>query len=348
MSGENGVLDLQATREFLRQFYGRRVQRTQDLAYTACCTDESRSRFHEILRKIPEEVLARQYGCGSPIPDDDLSGLTVVDLGCGAGTDCFLLSHLVGPVGRVIGLDMTVEQLEVARRNAPVVAGAFGYESSNVDFRQDFIETAESVPDGSVDLIVSNCVINLSPAKRNVFRSVARMLRDGGEFYISDIVCDRRLPDEIRRDPELHGECLAGAEYYPDLRDLMEEAGFRDVREVSRRTLDDRVGLEQARFCSVTLRGFKLPGLDRRCEDYGQTAEYLGTCANQPVEFRLDGGHVFERLRPMAVCRNTARMLSETRLARHFAVTPARRHFGLFDCAPKPAEAGGTASSCCP
>ena len=346
MGEGNGTLTIEGTREFLRSFYGRTVQKTVDLVYTACCVDESRSRFREILDQIPEEVKTRQFGCGSPIPTDSLEGLRVVDLGSGAGTDSFILSKRVGPEGRVVGIDMTDEHLDVARRNAAVVARKFGYATPNMEFRKDFIETAESIEDGSVDLVISNCVINLSPLKDQVFRTLWRILRPGGEFYISDIVCDRRLPEEIRRDSLLYGECLAGAEYYNDLRDTIEAAGFRDVREVGKRELQDRVGREGARFCAITWRGFKIPELDRRCEDYGQTAEYLGNSAEQPAEFRLDAGHIFEVGRPVPVCRNTALMLGQSRLRRYFMITPERKHFGLFDCAPKGA-APAAETSCC-
>lgn len=350
-SGTNGAraadVAVAGVRDFLREFYGRTVQRTTDLTTGACCPVDGRGRFHDILRQIPEEVKQRQFGCGSPVPEDDLAGLTVVDLGCGAGTDCFILAKLVGPAGKVVGLDMTEEQLAVARRNAPSVMQRYGYEVPNVDFRRDFIETAETVPSGSADLIVSNCVINLSPLKVEVFRSIRRILRPGGEFFVSDIVCDRRLPDSAQREDRIYGECLSGSEYYGDLRDIMEEADFRDVREVSRRTLRDRVGLEGARFCSVTLRGFKIDKLDRRCEDYGQVATYRGNCSAQPVEFRLDAAHVFERGRPVAVCRNTARMLGATRLAAYFQLSPEVKHFGAFPCGTAEAAGEPTAAGCC-
>ncbi len=344
----NDIMTLDGAREFLKTFYGDTLQKTQDLAYTACCVDEGRARFREILDLIPEEVKSRQYGCGSPIPADSLAGLTVLDLGSGAGTDSFILSKLVGEKGQVVGIDMTEGQLDVARRNAPFVARNFGYERPNTEFRKEFIETAASLADGSVDLVISNCVINLSPLKAQVFRTLWRVLRPGGEFTISDIVCDRRLPASIRQDPQLYGECLAGSEYYPDLKDLMEAAGFRDVRELSRRALPDRVGADKATFLSVTLRGFKLQDLDRRCEDYGQTAEYLGTCPGQAVEYPLDGAHAFEAGRPIPVCRNTALMLSETRLSKYFRVSAPRKHFGLFRCGPTPAAGmSETTEECC-
>ena len=346
------ALDVEKVRETLRHYYGQKLKTASDLAIAACCTDEMSRRFSEILRLIPEEVKQKQYGCGSPLPDDDLSGLEVVDFGCGAGTDAFVAAKLVGESGRVIGIDMTDEQLAVARRAAPSVMDRLGYSSPNVEFQSDYIEVAQSIPDESVDLAISNCVVNLSPRKDLVFRTIHRILREGGEFYISDIVADRRLPDEVRLlgDPN-YSECLTGAEYLGDLRDIMEEAGFRDVRIVSRTVLDERVGAEGATFCSLTLRGFKLTGppLDRRCEDYGQIATYLGGVEEAPVAFSLDEGHLFQRDRPLPVCRNTAWMLARTRLSRYFRVTEPVKHFGIFDCSPK-ARPDGTEPSpedCC-
>lgn len=336
---------LDGIRRMLQDFYGKRLRGTADLATSACCSSSTASRFRDVLRLIPEEVKQRQYGCGSPIPADDLTGLTVLDLGSGAGIDAFIAAKLVGPHGRVIGLDMTEEQLQVARRNAPSVAERFGL--SNVEFARDYIETAESIPDQSVDLAISNCVINLSPRKDLVFRTIHRILKEGGEFYVSDIVCDRRLPESIRQNERLYGECLAGAEYFQDLHDVMEGAGFRDVRVVEKTILDAAVGVEAAKFCSVTLRGFKL-ALDRRCEDYGQIAVYRGNCQASPVAFELDEAHLFEASRPTPVCRNTAWMLSRTRLRRYFEVGPEIKHFGRFDCAPRTDRAeSDSASGCC-
>lgn len=346
------ALDMNEVRESLRKYYGRKLKSTSDLSIAACCSDDTARRFVDILRLIPEEVKQRQYGCGSPLPLDDLSGLDVVDFGCGAGTDAFIAAKLVGESGRVIGIDMTDEQLEVARRAAPSVTKRYGHRSSNIEFRADYIEVADSVPDASADLVISNCVVNLSPRKDLVFATIHRILREGGEFYISDIICDRRLPDEVRSlgDP-YYSECLTGAEYANDLHDIMEAAGFRDVRIVYQEVLDEKIGQEGAKFTSVTLRGFKMadPPLDRRCEDYGQTATYLGGIEDSPSEFPLDEGHLFQKDKPTLVCRNTAWMLERTRLARYFRVTEAIKHFGIFDCAPmNKTDSGETpAIGCC-
>lgn len=338
-----------ALRAFLSEFYGRRVSKTSDLAEGACCTLDTSARFREVVPLLPQEVVARQYGCGSPIPEDDLAGLTCLDLGCGAGFDAFVLARQVGPRGFVHGIDMTAEQLAVARRAAPLVADRFGYAEPNVAFHGGFIETADAIADGSVDLVISNCVINLSPAKDQVYRTIHRVLKEGGELYVADVVADRRVPEALAQDPVLVAECLGGAQYEHDLFDTMKDAGFADPRVVSRKVLRRDVKGEPITFSSLVVRAPKLtrPPLDRRCEDYGQVAVYKGTLPAHPARYAYDDHHVFERGRPTAVCRNTARMLSETRLGRHFDVTPPLRHFGLFACGPAPATAANVAGGAC-
>jgi SAM-dependent methyltransferase len=335
-------------RRYLKEYYGRTLQKTADLEKKACCSNNTATRFADVLQLIPDEVKLRNYGCGCPVPADDLTGLTVLDLGSGAGLDGFILSRLVGEKGRVIGVDMTTEQIEVARRNRGRVARAFGYAHPNTEFHQDYIETAAAVERGSVDLVISNCTINLSPLKDKVFETIHRVLKNGGELYIADIVADRHVPDEIKDDPKLVAECLGGALYEHELTDIMKESGFGDPRVVTRALVEEDVNAQPIRFYSVTIRGVKLqPGLDRRCEDYGQLVTYRGNCAEQPARFALDDHHVFEAKRPTAVCRNTARMLAETRLKRYFDVTPPVRHFGLFPCGPTPAADGASVKPCC-
>lgn len=334
-------------RKYLRNYYGRVLTRTEDLEMKACCSVDTRSRYADILELIPDEVKKRNYGCGCTIPQDDLTGLTVLDLGSGSGLDAFILSHLVGETGRVFGVDMTDEQLDVARRNVQPVVAAFGFREANTEFHKGYIETAESIADASIDLVVSDCVINLSPLKEDVLATMYRVLRPGGEFYISDIVADRRVPEMIANDPKLTAECLGGALYEHDFIDLMKDVGFGDPRVVTRRLVEEDVLGQPIRFCSATVRGFKLEGAwDRRCEDYGQVAFYRGNCAQQPARFTLDDHHVFEAGRPAPVCRNTARMLSETRLAKYFEVTPPRQHLGVFQCGAG-GETIGQGEVCC-
>ncbi|GAU66952.1 methyltransferase [Streptomyces sp. NBRC 110611] len=275
---------------------------------------------------------------GSPIPAA-LDGITVLDLGCGSGRDAYVLAQLVGPNGRVIGVDMTDEQLAVARRHQSWHTDRFGY--ANTEFHQGCIEdlAAVGIADGSIDLVVSNCVVNLSPDKPRVFREIFRVLKPGGELYFSDVFADRRLPATLLDDAELVGECLAGALYTEDFRRLMEHCGCADARTTASAPIaltspeiERKIGF--AAFTSRTVRAFHLP-LEDRCEDYGQTAVYRGTLPGHPHTFDLDDHHHFPTGKPLLVCGNTADMLTATRYAPHFTVTGDKtRHFGLFPCAP--------------
>jgi SAM-dependent methyltransferase len=163
-------------------------------------------------------------GCGNPIAIASLKkGEVVLDLGSGGGFDCFLASRQVGDEGLVIGVDMTPDMISLARRNAE----EDGY--TNVEFRLGEIEHLP-VADESIDVIISNCVINLSPEKEKVFLDVYRVLRPGGRISISDVVATAELPEDIKMDLLLLTGCIAGAEYVEDIRKIMEEAGFKDIK----------------------------------------------------------------------------------------------------------------------
>jgi arsenite methyltransferase len=163
-------------------------------------------------------------GCGNPQAIAGLKpGETVLDLGSGAGFDCFLASRQVGASGRVIGVDMTAEMIGRARQNARKV------EAANVEFRLGEIEHLP-VADGSVDVIMSNCVINLSPDKPAVFREALRVLRPGGRLAISDVVAFAPLPGEVRRDLALYTGCVAGAATVDEIKSWLVDAGFTDIR----------------------------------------------------------------------------------------------------------------------
>jgi SAM-dependent methyltransferase len=179
----------------------------------------------EELAKLPEGAIMG-LGCGNPVALASLEeGMTVLDLGSGAGIDCFLAASRVGPTGRVIGVDMTRDMLDLARRNAE--EGGF----DNVEFREGEIEDMP-VEDGSVDVVISNCVINLSPDKPRVFREAFRVLRPGGRLMVSDIVLTAELPDDVRDDIYQYVTCIAGASMREDYLRFVEEAGFRDVQVV--------------------------------------------------------------------------------------------------------------------
>jgi ubiquinone/menaquinone biosynthesis C-methylase UbiE len=347
--------DARVTLEKVQDYYGRVLQSSADLKTTACCVAERLSPgIASIVAQIHPEVRERFYGCGVIAPAA-MEGRTVLDLGCGTGRDVFVLSKLVGQQGKVIGIDMTEDQLNVGRKHLDYHAKAFGYSQSNVQLLHGYIEDLEAlgIESGSVDLVVSNCVINLSPSKERVFREIFRVLRPGGELHFSDVFADRRLPSAWAEDPVLLGECLGGALYFEDFRRLMARIGCQDVRVLSRAPIAiTNSGIAQqvghTRFTSLTLRAFKLD-LEDRCEDYGQVAWYRGTLPESPHSYQLDDHHLLEAHRPLPVCSNTARMLSETRLAPHFRVDgDLSRHFGLFPCGPAtPSDGSPSGGSCC-
>ncbi|MBQ2681527.1 MAG: arsenosugar biosynthesis radical SAM protein ArsS [Eggerthellaceae bacterium] len=323
----------------VREYYGRTLAGSDDLHTDAphCEAVPPPKYVLDVMPLIADEIVARFYGCGSPIPPA-LEGATVLDLGCGTGRDVYVLSKLVGPTGHVIGVDMTPEQLEVAERYQQEQAERFGFEESNVEFRLGYIEDLEAIgiEDESIDLVVSNCVVNLSPFKELVMNEVYRVLKPGGELYFSDVYASRRLPDELRDDPVLHSECLGGATYAEDFRQLMRRAGWPhvvwtvdDPMYVGDLAIETRVGFTS--FRSRTIRAIKCDGLEETEEDYGQHATYLGGMPEMPRYFDFDSELRFVKGKPRAVSGNTARMLEASRYGKYFEVSPARLHRGAFN-----------------
>jgi arsenite methyltransferase len=177
-------------------------------------------------------------GCGNPTALARIrEGECVVDLGSGAGFDCFLAAKRVGPAGRVIGVDMTPEMLTRARSNAE----KGGY--TNVEFRLGEIEHLP-VADGTADLVISNCVINLSPDKPSVFAEACRILKPGGRLLVSDIVLDGELPDALSDDPDAYSACIAGAVAREDYLGMIREAGFSTVEVLSEAPFTDELVVE--------------------------------------------------------------------------------------------------------
>lgn len=324
----------------IQEYYGRVLTSSADLQTSACCSTDALPDWQkEILTEIDDEVISRFYGCGSPVPHD-LEGKVVLDLGCGTGRDVFLASKLVGEEGHVFGVDMTEEQLEVGRRLTDRQMERFGFDESNVSFLKGYIEDLgeAGIKENSIDVVISNCVINLSPDKEGVFSEIFRVLKPGGELYFSDIFADRRVPVDLQKDPVLYGECLSGAMYTEDFRRLLEKVGCPDFRVLSQSKIslddpeiDEKIGM--INFYSMTTRAFKLDALEDICEDYGQVATYHGTIPHAPHQFKLDDHHTFTKGKPMLVCGNTAAMLEETRFSKHFEVRGDRSvHFGPFEC----------------
>lgn len=198
----------------------------------------------EELASLPEGAILG-LGCGNPVALATLEeGMTVLDLGSGAGIDCFLAASKVGPTGHVIGVDMTKDMLDLARRNAE--EGGF----ANVEFREGEIEDMP-VEDGTVDVIVSNCVINLSPDKPRVFREAFRVLKPGGRLMVSDIVLTGELPEDVKEDVYQYVTCIAGASLREDYLGFIEDAGFCDIQVVEESSYSQ---LDMVRSAKVSAR----------------------------------------------------------------------------------------------
>jgi len=300
-----------------------------------CCPVDYDPKFLEV---IPKEVVERDYGCGDPSRWLQ-EGETVLDLGSGTGKICFIASQVVGAEGRVIGVDMTDDMLDVARRAAPVVAERVGF--SNVTFHKGRIEdlaldrgaldrwlaehpvqgeaelaAAEAymdaervnhpmVADDSVDVVVSNCVLNLvTPgSKAQMFDEIFRVLKKGGRAVISDIVSDETVPPHLVNDPELWTGCISGAYREDAFVKAFEDAGFHGIEIVSRGVAPWHT-VEGIEFRSVTVRAFK--GKQGPCKEQGHAVLYKGPWS----EVKDDDGHTFPRGVPMAVCGKTYRIMT--------------------------------------
>ena len=292
-----------------------------------CCPVEYDPKYLDI---IPEEVIEKDYGCGDP-SQYLKEGETVLDLGSGTGKICFIASQVVGAKGKVIGVDMTDDMLEVARRNAPIIADRTGY--ANVEFRkgriQDLALDLELLDQGlaqgkensseaylkaeqlasqirsekpmisneSVDVVVSNCVLNLvdNNSKKQLFNEIYRVLKRGGRAVISDIVSDEPVPQEMQDDDELWSGCISGAFLEEEFLSAFEEAGFYGVRVLKLDTKPWQT-VEGIEFRSMTIEAFK--GKEGTCLERNQAVIYKG-----PFKQVLDDdGNAMERGKRYAVC----------------------------------------------
>jgi SAM-dependent methyltransferase len=188
-----------------------------------CCSTDSKLYPVDLLTTVPSDVASTSYGCGDPITLASLKpGQTVLDLGSGAGLDCIFAAQKVGETGHVIGVDMTPEMIERAQANAKKV------NLNNVEFRHGYLESLP-VDSNTVDVIISNCVINLSPDKSKVFAEAFRVLKSGGKLAVSDIVTDGPLPEAIKQSLSAWAGCVAGAVEAKEYIGMMEAVGFTDI-----------------------------------------------------------------------------------------------------------------------
>ena len=316
----------------------------------------------QYLKVIPAEVIEKDYGCGDPSKFLH-PGETVLDLGSGTGKICFIAAQVVGAKGRVIGVDMTDDMLEVARRNAPVVADRIGY--ANVEFRKgriqdlaldlevldtvlkdkpidgvnSFLAVDELAADlrahqpliatESVDVVVSNCVLNLveTRIKRQLFEEIFRVLKRGGRAVISDIVSDEVIPEHLQNNAELWSGCISGAYTEEGFLEAFAEAGFYGIEFVKYDAIPWR-SVEGIEFRSVTVQAWK--GKQGPCFERNQAVIYKG-----PFRKVLDDdGHAMERGKRYAVCDKTFQLFKSAPYRNHFAFVEPRVEIPLSEAGP--------------
>lgn len=317
----------------VQDFYGKHLKKTEDLKTNVCTAAPMKMPqfVRDALGNVHDEVAGRYYGCGLIRPEV-LEDRFILDLGCGAGRDCYMLAQLVGEKGSVVGIDMTPELLEVANKYLEYHREKFGYTESNVKFVKGFIEqlTTAGLEPNSFDVIVSNCVVNLSPDKRAVLKEAYTVLKDGGELYFSDMYADRQLSDEIRKHKLLWGEGMSGALYWKDLHRLAAEIGFTcprlvtcNIIEIQKEELKEAV--QGAQYVAVTYRLFKLPK-GTKCE--AREATYEGDIRGAEKEFKFDMKYTFKVGDAKVVDGEAAAILQSTRFSEYFRVGESRPSHG--------------------
>jgi len=282
------------TREDVKEFYSEAADKPQE---DLCCPT---SYPQQDIDHIPQEVLDRFYGCGSPIIKANIQiGENILDLGSGAGIDCFIASKLVGDTGTVIGIDMTDNMLQVANESKVLVSENLGY--GNVEFRKGYLEDIPAT-NNSIDLVTSNCVINLSQDKNKVFSDIWRILKNNGRIVISDIVSEIETSEDIKNNKQLWGECLAGALTETDFLSSLEKTGFYGLEVLKK---DFWKNIENINFYSITVRAFKFQK-SSECNFQGHRAIYNG-----PFKVIIDDeGHVFSRNQVVVICTDTLEKLN--------------------------------------
>jgi len=250
MSGEK-------IKEFVKKRYGK-IAESDESCCPSCVCGPSLIEQAKIIGYSEEDIKNAPeasnmgLGCGNPVALASLKeGEVILDLGSGGGIDVFLASKKVGPKGKVIGIDMTEKMIEKSRE----IAKKYGY--NNVEFRLGEIENLP-VEDNSVDVVISNCVINLSPDKERVFRETYRVLKPGGRIMISDLVTEGELPEDIKKSFEAWAGCIAGALEKKEYLETIRKAGFRDVRIISESSYNIDVSEElKGKITSVKVEGYK-------------------------------------------------------------------------------------------
>jgi arsenite methyltransferase len=356
-SGANGhIANLEAA---VLQRYGNAAQEVEACLCLPVNYDKT------LLKVIPDEIIEKDYGCGDPSRYIRL-GETVLDLGSGSGKACYIISQIVGAQGKVIGVDFNLPMLGLARKHQKSIGDKLGYH--NVEFRRGRIQDLKTnlelvdrylkenpvgsvgdlakleayadrirrdlplIPDNSIDVIVSNCVLNLvrPEDKEELFAEMYRVLKRGGRVAISDIVSDEAVPEHLAQDPELWSACVSGSFQEEDFLRAFEDAKFHgiQVEELRSEAYQTVEGIE---FRAITVTAYK--GKDGPCIERNQAVIYRGPW-KQVVD---DDGHTLERGARMAVCDKTFKLYSQAPYAGQFILVPPREEVALasagsYDC----------------
>ncbi len=338
---------------------------SQSAEPSLCCPVDYDPKYLEVL---PAELIERDYGCGDPSKWLQ-PGETVLDLGSGGGKICYIASQVVGPEGRVYGVDMNDEMLALARKHQPTITKDIGHD--NVTFYKGRIQdlaldldkfeshlsanpastasewlaaegharmmrtTSPMIANDSVDVIVSNCVLNLvaQADRQQLFAEMFRVLRRGGRAVISDIVCDEPVPEKLQNDPTLWSGCISGAYVEHEFLDAFADAGFYGMELVDR-PVEPWATVDGIEFRSVTVQAFK--GKEGVCTDYNEAVIYRGPWK----QVTDDDGHVLRRGVPSAVCRKTFKIYTSQPYADQFLPVPPRNVVADADAEPFDCRAG--------
>lgn len=331
-------------RDAVRSYYGEELSDTADLKTSACATSAAPPPgLRALIDNLHEEVRARYFGCGLIAPER-LEGAHALDLGCGAGRDVYVLSQLVGEWGRVVGVDMTDEQLAVAERWRDWHAERFGHAASNVAFAKGYLEDlgALRLSSGGFDVAISNCVLNLATDKPAVLAGLRGLLKPGGEFYFADVYADRPLSEAAKSDPVLYGECLGGALVWSEFKALAAEAGFAAPRVTAAAPIEAysdaiKAAIGETRFVSVTVRLFAAP--ETLGDSAGAVLTYLGGAPSLNADgddaFEFDVQNRFEKGVPRPVDAETAALIRASRFADAFGFASSAEPVSE-GCAPNP------------
>ena len=316
------VIEKETVRKSVNKFYSTAAAHTQK---ELCCPTNYDSAD---LSHIPQEVLNISYGCGSPVTLAQIElGESVLDLGSGGGMDCFIASKMAGERGGVVGIDMTDEMLLKANASRESVAKELGFD--NVRFIKGFLEEIPLVNE-CIDVVTSNCVINLSDQKEKVFQEIFRVLRKGGRFVISDIFSERDVPLFMKQNSKLWSECISGSITEVEFVNKIKAMGFYGLEVINRYSYKKEGGIQ---FYSITIKAYKFKK-SKECEYRGQYATYKGPFSHVSD----DDGHAYPIGIPVEVCTDTAWKLSNPPYKGMFIVSDSQNSDAGKSCGPECCE----------